>query len=763
MTFRGMPSFRILLALAAGLPPAGAVAQDAAAPPVANAAAAELPRIVVSARKREEGLLEVPAAVTVFGEEALGDYNIRSFADYANKVPNLSFAYGNGASAGETGTGVANARTIAIRGIAGGRTTAYYVDDTPLPGAVDVRVLDLRAIEILKGPQGTLFGESSLGGNVRLISKPPSLTRGELRYMVEGGTTPGAGGGHSGAASAVANVVLAPGRAALRMVAFAERDAGYLTRTYLSDIANPASARIAVGNQAARRGAGGSLSLLLRLSDDADLTLRLMAQDQRYHGFPATYAPLPAFEPLDTIAHTANIQPAASEHWTLPSLVLRYRGEGWSLHSSSSYFQRRTMDLEDSTEGTAQYLASYGLGTPPAQPFAWTAHRAQQQFAHETRFSINPGGRLGATAGVYYASFRGQRDSDPLYGRDVLGVPGRSLLWAYTDDNNRKDASLFGELYYAFLDHFTLTAGNRKYWLRQDDHARFDGALYGVHFVSDTANRASGNNPKLALAYQPDPAKMAYVSASKGFRAGGSQSNLAPLLGGCVSAADAERLARIEPDTVWSYELGGKLELPEPGLVATGALYHIDWKNIQQPAFVPACAFYLQGNAGAAKIDGAEFELAGRLTRALKLRLGLGYEHARITEQGASQQPAGSRIKQIPAWTATLGAVYSEPLTALLTGFAAADYSYAGSSISSNSTALELKRPGYGLLNLRVGVSWEGSELSLSAANLANARPNLGDVGYLGYQRFEVDGKTPLPQVVTLPPRRFALQYRHRF
>jgi iron complex outermembrane receptor protein len=133
--------------------------------------AESLDSIVVTARKRDESLAEVPASITAFTSESLAAFNIQSFPDYATKTPNLSFAYGSGP------TGISAARTVAIRGVAGQNlfgtagATGFYIDDTPVPGSVDPRVVDLDDIEVLKGPQGTLFGESSLGGNVRLITK----------------------------------------------------------------------------------------------------------------------------------------------------------------------------------------------------------------------------------------------------------------------------------------------------------------------------------------------------------------------------------------------------------------------------------------------------------------------------------------------------------------------------------------------------------------------------------------------------------------
>src|SRR5580693_3953744 len=145
----------------------------AAAGTDATADTESLETITVTARKRDESLATVPISVTVFTGQALENYNIQSFTDYATKTPNVSFSYGGGP------TGISDARTVAIRGITGQNlfgtagATGFYIDDTPVPGSVDPRVLDLASIEVLKGPQGTLYGESSLGGNVRLITRQP--------------------------------------------------------------------------------------------------------------------------------------------------------------------------------------------------------------------------------------------------------------------------------------------------------------------------------------------------------------------------------------------------------------------------------------------------------------------------------------------------------------------------------------------------------------------------------------------------------------
>ncbi len=288
------PLLYVFAAVGVAIHGTGACAADAGGP--AATADNTLDTVVVTARKRDESLAEVPISVTVFSAQTLEAYNIQSFDDYATKTPNISFAYGGGP------TGISDARTVAIRGITGqnlfgtGGATGFYIDDTPVPGSIDPRVLDIDNIEVLKGPQGTLFGESSLGGNVRLITKRPNLTMDDFGYMTQAGVTSG-GGGADGGAGIVGNLVLSPDVLAVRVVLFGNHDAGYLTRTFPTDPSSPATGdpfltvpRTSVGNQGAQTSYGGSVAALFKVSESFEARLRIMYQDTDYHGFPATFA-----------------------------------------------------------------------------------------------------------------------------------------------------------------------------------------------------------------------------------------------------------------------------------------------------------------------------------------------------------------------------------------------------------------------------------------------------------------------------------------
>jgi outer membrane cobalamin receptor len=174
----------------------------------------QLNEIIVTAEKRSESVQNVPLSITTIGAAALEQNAIRSFFDYGTKVPNLAFAM--------TGDGVGTARTISIRGISGDNVTGFYIDETPLPDSIDPRILDIDHIEVLRGPQGTLYGARSMGGTVRVITQTPDFN--EFHGTVHGGvsdtwntTSP------NRTADAVFNIPLIQDRASLRLSGFYDR------------------------------------------------------------------------------------------------------------------------------------------------------------------------------------------------------------------------------------------------------------------------------------------------------------------------------------------------------------------------------------------------------------------------------------------------------------------------------------------------------------------------------------------------------------
>ncbi|MBV9724585.1 MAG: TonB-dependent receptor [Gammaproteobacteria bacterium] len=753
--------------------------------------------IIVSARKREESIAQVPTSITAFTAETLKDYNVQSFADYATKTPNLSFTYGQGP------TGFADARTIAIRGVTGQNlfgtagATGFYIDDTPVPGSIDPRVVDLASIEVLKGPQGTLFGESSLGGNVRLITRKPDLSSSGYGFSLDAGITSG-GGSADGGGNIIANMVLVPGTAALRLVGFINHDAGYLTRTYPTDPASPGGGdpfllvpRSSSGDQGANTSGGGSAALLWRATDSLDVTLRVMFQDTKVHGFPTAFAPLPNFTVSSYIVDRAfDVQPYATDTWTLPTLDLKYSGSGWSLVWANSYFYRHTHDVEDSSYGTQQILygPTYNLTGVAPQPYLWIGDRNHDQVSSEARLSFEPIHNISGTFGLYYSNTH-TRFTIPATNATGLSAPGTTScsfgtpqfpctvmspawpndeIWTQTNPGTEEDKSIFGELYYKFLDKWTLTLGGRQYWLSQTADYSADGFLNGGPTPSSPqSNSQSGFNPKVALQLQATEATMVYASASKGFRAGGAQANFP----GCATTAiPVYDITHVKSDTLWTYELGAKVQTSK--VLFSAAAYDIEWSDLQQQVALQ-CGFYLQVNGNKARIRGGELEANGRLTQELQFRAGFGIAKSEITDPGnlalvaqggAPGIQPGTRISGVPDFTAFVGGVYTHPLGAETEGFVTADYSYTGDSISLlvGGAGNVATRPGYGLVNLRFGVDRGRNELSLNFHNLFNVKPNLGDIGYIGYVQLNQAGG-PIPQVATLQPFTATLQYTRSF
>ena len=770
--------------LSGGAPPAAA--QEAAA-----ATSTEPEEVItVTARKRTESIAEVPTSITAFTAETLKDYNVQSFSDYATKTPNLSFTYGGGP------TGIADARTVAIRGITGQNlfgtagATGFYIDDTPVPGSLDPRVVDLASIEVLKGPQGTLYGESSLGGNVRLVTRPVDLAKSGFGFMADAGVTSG-GGSADGGGNVIANLVVIPDTAALRVVLFADHEAGYLTRTYPTDPSSPGGGnpfltvpRTSSNDQGAVSTGGGSLALLVKPADALEVKLRVLVQDSKDHGFPATFAPLPEFTPQYTLDRAFDVQPYATDSWTLPSLDLKYNGSGWSFVWANSYFYRHTYDVEDSTYGTRQILTgpTYLMTGVPAQPYLWIGDRHHDQFSSEARLSWDPIHNVSGTVGLFYSNTHTRFTIPPTLANG-LDAPGTTSclfgtpafpctvnspawpndeIWTQTNPGTEEDKSIFGEVYWKFLPQWTLTLGGREYWLNQTTDYTADGFLNGGPTPSaPQSNSESGFNPKVALSVQATDSTMVYGSASKGFRAGGAQANFP----GCtLPSLSVDAITHIRSDTLWSYEVGAKTQLP--GLLISAAAYDIEWSNVQQQVDL-VCGFYAQVNGNKARVRGGEIEANGRISSELQFRAGLGYEDTDVTDPGNLALFGvlpGTRIAGVPAFTASVGGVYTHRLSADIDGFVSADYSYQGNAVSLLVGGLgnEATRPGFSLVNLRFGIDRGESEFSLNVHNLFNAKPNLGDIGYIGYAQLNAAGGV-IPQVATLQPLTVTLQYTKSF
>jgi len=791
------------LGAAALMGPVCAFAADTTAAP-----AGELEEITVTAEKRAESQQNVPMSMTTFGTVQLQEKAIVNFFDYATKVPNLAFA--------PTGDGVGTARTISIRGVSGNNVTSYYIDDTPLPDSIDPRILDIDHIEVLRGPQGTLYGARSMGGLVRTVTKEPDLN--EFSATLHGGysdTARTSTGNYTG--DGVFNIPLIQDKLALRLSGFGDYEAGYFKRTYCT---NPAAAMnltclplagpglTTVDNVGAVDTSGFAASLTYKPTDSLTITPRFMLQRTGYNGFlmtdyptvltngigypvPATFAPSPTkMIPNDfTQARWFNVPEGGWDDWGLSSLTVHWKTNLGELVSSSSYFSRKVVETEDESDFvyTAITVAPLPPGIPgQPQPSGITEEKDYQEFVQEVRFVSALQGPIQFVTGAFYSDTHGRLPFSAYYppatspGLDLAltGAPGvvisppyPNLVFAQDFHNEIKEPAVFGELSYQPIEALKLTAGLRWYQVKETSEGYEGGVATGGGFIPnpEISSTENGVNPKFEADYHLTPDQMVYVNVAKGYRPGGQVPIVPSGTPGtgtdCVAALKAvdpnitiQQTRSFNSDSLWNYELGTKTAWLDHRLTIDAAGFYIDWKNIQQEILL-SCGFQYTANAGAATSKGGELEMRARPTEPLEMSLGLGYQDAKITQTApGSPQPVGSPVYQVPDWTGNGAVSYTTQLSTDWKMISGTDYSYIGRSYSGNNDPLNPRlRPSYRLINARMAFDKGAFEIAIVGKNLGNEVANLGDNRSLAA---EVPGRARL---FVNQPRTLGVEFRQSF
>lgn len=739
-------------------------------PSATSTANVPLAEIVVTAQRTNELLTAVPESITAYTANFMQKQHIQSFVDYATKIPNLSFQYGQGADLLWSGS-----RETTIRGVAGEGTTAYYINDTPVPSSVSPQTLDLERIEVLKGPQGTLFGESSMGGTVRFITKKPSLETNTGALQLQGGGTEDAG--FDSDSDIMGNLVLVPGRLGVNAAFGYTHDSGYSKRRF----PDASGQLITVGNQGADDIYTGSVDFRARLTDSLEASLSVLGESTYLHGFPAAYVPLPGYRPLSyTQDRERDVPEYSKDRWGLGAFVLNYSAGGVSVVSSTSFFKRRIAEQEDDTEGTNFFLDQpppYGIGTDIGDPaFPTVSILNTRLVTQETRLSFANGTllkRLSGTVGVFY-----QHSFSDTY-LPIVTVPAMAaagllpdFIGADSGINHGDSSAVFGQLYYDILPKLTLTLGARHYWITQTADPSWQyGFIFGPdpQIVPGYKDKESGLVPKAVLSYKVGDQGNVYASASKGFRAGGSQQPLPSICDTDLAnlGVNPQDTLKYTSDTLWNYEVGAKSLFADGRVSASAAAFDMDWSNIQQSVYLPLCTLSYTANAGKARIRGGELELSGQPIAGVpfSVQLGLGYTHGVLLDPGYLQQPAGSPLGFTPEWTGSISTYYTRPITSRVSLFVAADYSYTDSLHVPTGADFNDRQP-LNFVDCNIGISFGRSQLMLYGKNLLDKRLNLGDQPSSGFERQVLlpDGTAEqLPRAVVSRPRQLGLQYQVSF
>lgn len=552
-----------------GLMVAGLALASVAAAQTASTTGVE--EIVVTAQRRIESLQTVPLSITALNAASLDQRAVNTFFDYAGQVPNLAFS--------NTGDGSGTARTISIRGISGDGTTGFYIDETPVPDSIDPRVLDVQRIEVLRGPQGTLYGARSMGGTVRLITQQPEIDAVSGRVSVSGSKTQDAASGNYGADGAI-NLPMNDFMAA-RFVGFYEHDAGFFKRRFLTNPADAATLPLTdptnlgnlptttVSNVGQVNSYGGSGSLLIKVSDALTVTPRIMYQKSEANGFlysdVGAYAvPGPAVPPAVSMTPSNltqyrffDIPESSTDAWTLLSVGVKYDASSGTFFSSTSYFDRTVDETEDETDFLYQNLEAPFDGVPldatnpnsaayHATPIPSSIRELKQihRFVQEFRFTSKLSGPLQFVAGFFFSDTRGRVPYAGYYPpalapgisqsggfipppAGVVGIPVNPLspdeIFGQDYQTKVSEPALYGEVSYQFLDNLKGTVGLRGYQIKTTTGGYLEGIAFGGARITDPTAQTtdSGVNPKAGLDWTVEPGKMIYGQVAKGFRPGG--------------------------------------------------------------------------------------------------------------------------------------------------------------------------------------------------------------------------------------------------
>ena len=677
-------------------PPAGAAPTPAAAPAAADAAvtgeAGTLQEIVITATRHQEVMSKVPVSVSAFSQETLDLKGVKDFTDVARYTPGVTID-NNGTNA------------ISIRGISasgGSGTTGIYIDDTPIqmralgfnPDDTLPKTFDLERVEVLRGPQGTLFGAGSEGGTVRYIMAQPNMheasvyARSELSYT-QGGT-PSYEAGVAGGAPLIDNVL------GVRASIWYRHDGGWIDKIDPFTQATIDSKSNYTDTVAARVAAKWAVN------DNLTITPSVFFQDRLVHDITA-YWPIYSNPGSNDFKNADPDRRPEPDHFILPALKVETEVLGASLISNTSYYGRSELSGYNGTEYNLSYFQTFaeqGLcqngtqnfpnacpantNTPPGPNPSWyplidanglhlpaslqnyrapaTVTNKQNTWTEEIRLQStdDPNAKLLWTTGFFYSVNRQtsvEAINDPMLAQFTQTLFNQSYLSWFTDANgnsipllpngddyyNRNftrdtQAAIFGEMNYSVTNKLKLTAGLR--YSKTD--VSYDHFSTGAQNFGTNSNSGSEHDkpftPKFGVSYQADRDNLFYATYAKGFRIGGANPSIP--FQPCAPDFAALNLPNGAPnsyasDSVKSYELGAKNRLAD-GLRIASSLYYIHWDGIQQNVYMRGCGLQFTTNMGTAVAKGGDTQIEWSPIERVAFDASVGFTDARITQDAGA-------------------------------------------------------------------------------------------------------------------------------
>ncbi len=745
-----------------------ALAQTAATKADSNTDSPQkLDEIVVTAQKRSQSLREVPVSVSAVSAGTLTEKQINTVEDLTRNTPNVSFSGASGAGAG--------LNNIEIRGVssaAGNATVGMYLDDVSLStrnlyslGTAEPRMFDIKRVEVLRGPQGTLYGAGSMGGTIRFISNEPNLRdfEGEVDTTVSGTSH----GGTNYELQGVLNVPVSSNAFAIRIGAQVGKQSGYI------DQVDPATLKVINKGINSAEWQTLKLSAKAMFNKDWSATPALLYQNYKSDDIDASYLAVGSYQPTNAdvklpIFQTSKIvREPGKDEITIPSLTLNGNLGFADFTGVLSNYTRKFDRTQDGTYVNSSYIGTHvtdpALGAiVGALPSAVLLNNKMNQNSLELRlaskdYDSKAGGvPLTWVAGLYYSSAQMDvRDNEPVYGitaaftaagqdvNDPNALAG-SYAGAFPADNSYfatrkyvdKQTSLFGEATYYVTRSLRLTAGLRYLRADQEFVSHKDFYFAGGPFDLTLNTNSSATTPKFSFGWDMDANTTLYGNAAKGFRLGGA---IRPIPLTSAVLGDLQTLGlpntiptSYKPDSLWSYEVGSKSRFLDNRVSLNVSAYYIDWKNLQQNVVLPQAGYDFDTNTGNAKITGLEFELAAKITPSFKLSAGGNTTHAVFAEDvtalgfqssGAPNVQKGDYIQGVPRYSFNLGGEYRFMQSDKGGSFVRANLQYTGPSrgslVPGNS---DYERNAYTTADVSAGYSTEQWTATFFVKNATNTQ-----------------------------------------
>lgn len=731
----GISTGKLRFLLAAGT--ALAVLSPAHAQEADSATASYPGEIVVTAQKRSERLIDTPQSISALSSDDLSRIAAKQFVDFANTVPGLQYT--------SQGAGTSQ---ISLRGVTSGAdvssTVGVYVDEVPYGSssafangarrALDVGLFDIERVEVLRGPQGTLYGASSMGGVLKYVMAKPSLTDVEAKAQLGVSTT--RFGGTSYDASAVVNAPIALDKAAVRASGYYSRDGGTFDN-------------IVTGEKNVDRGKvyGGRLDALFAPVENLSIRLTGFAQNVRRDG--GSYANIgldgvPVAGYLDQ-AHPLD-EPFRS-NFRLASATIDYDFGGATLTSVSSYQTNKTFATTDGSAVYAPFLQI--LANIPAEAVAINELARTRKFAQEIRLASPTGQTIEWLVGGFYTHEKSLlRQVADTYGAGLVPMPNVNAVTAAID-SSYEEYAVFGNLTWHLTDAFDVSGGIRY----AHNNQQFTQDASGIFVVSAPGSSSSeGVVTYLANArYRFDRNVTAYARFATGYRPGGPNFRVIDPVTGEPSPPT------FDSDSLNSYELGIKAETADRSFGVDLSGYYIEWKDIQLLSPVAGVSNFANGPG--AHIKGAELTLTARPAPEFVATGNFAYNDGYLTDDvpllGARK---GERLPNTPHFTAAVNFDYRGADSALKPAFGAT-LRFASDSKASFDASPALRQydvPDYATVDLRAGLSFGPVDAQLYVQNLFDTRGQLAAQTILS----QLGGPA---QVLILRPRTFGLRLTSNF